>query len=107
MGGERIIVQPGLAIDSHGREIHINEELTITVPSASLSPAWVVVQYVERFVNPVPVSTDGSMEPTFIEEGCNIIVASSSCENGVAVARLVREQDGWRIDSSFVPARPR
>jgi hypothetical protein len=105
-GGETITVQPGLAIDGHGREIYVNESVTLTVPSESLSPAWIVVEYVERSIDPVPVSTDGSMEPSRIEEGCHIIV-SSNCESGVAVARLIREQDGWRVDSSFVPARPR
>jgi hypothetical protein len=106
-GGETITVQPGLAIDGHGREIHVNEEVTLAVPSKSLSSAWIVVEYVERSVDPVPISTDGNMEPSRIEEGCRIIVASNSCESGVAVARLIREQDGWRVDSSFVPAHPR
>jgi hypothetical protein len=105
-GGETITVQPGLAIDGHGREILVDEEVTLTVPSESLSPAWVVIRYVETSVDPVPVSTDGSMEPSRIEEGCHILVAST-CESGVAVARLIRAQDGWRVDSSFLPARPR
>jgi len=105
--GETITIQPGLAIDGRGREIHVDEEITVTVPSESLSPAWIVVEYVERPVDPVPVSTDGSMEPSRIEEGCNVLIASNSCESGVAVARLIREQDGWRVDSSFVPARPK
>jgi hypothetical protein len=105
-GGETITVQPGLAIDGLGRELHVDEEVTVTVPSTSLSPAWIVVEYVERSVDPVPVSTDGSLEPSRIEEGHHIVVAIDSRVSGVAVARLIREQDGWRVDSSFLPARP-
>jgi hypothetical protein len=104
--GDTITIQPGLAIDGHGREIYLDEEVTLTVPSDSKSPAWIVVEYAERTVDPVPISTDGSTEASRIEEGCHVIVASGPCESGVAVARLIREQEGWHVDSSFLPARP-
>jgi hypothetical protein len=105
-GGETIRVQPGLAIDRHGREIYVDAEVTFAVPSDFLSPTWIVVEYVERPADPVPAS-DGSVEsPSRLEEGCHIIVANDCSESGVAVARLIREQDGWCVDPSFVPKRP-
>jgi hypothetical protein len=107
MGGERITVQPGLAIDVYGREIHLDEEVTLTVPLESLSPGWIAVEYAERTVDPVPVSAEGSMEASRFEEGCHVVLASAAYASGVAVARLIREEDGWRVDPSFVPSRPR
>jgi hypothetical protein len=105
--GERITIQPGMAIDGSGREIHLAEEVTLIVPSATQSPAWIMVEYAERIVDPVPVAADGSMEGSRIEEGCDVVIAGVPRESGVAVARLAREQDGWRVDRSYVPARPR
>ena len=105
--GETITVQPGLAIDSHGREIQIGDAVTLTLPTGSPSPSLIVAAYVERPTDPVPVAADGGTEPSRIEEGFHIIVASPPCESGVAIARVVRESAGWRVDPSFVPARPR
>ena len=105
--GDSIVIQPGLAIDGHGREIRLSEAATLAIPSVSVSPAWIVLEYAERAVDPLPAAPDGHMEASRIEEGVGVIVASGSCESGVTVARLIREQDGWRADASFVPSQVR
>ena len=42
-----------------------------------------------------------------IEEGCRVVLANDSCEHGVTIARLIRDQNNWRADDTFVAARPR
>ena len=105
--GETLTVQPGLAIDGRGCEIRLDDVVTLTLPSGSLSPALIVAEYVERSADPVPVSADGAREASRIEEGFHIVVARIPYETGVAVARVVRETAGWRVDPSFVPPRAR
>jgi hypothetical protein len=105
--GQTITVQPGLAIDGHGREVQIDAGVTLTLPPGSPSPALIVAAYVERPVDPVPVSGDGGTEPSRIEEGFQVMVASPPCDSGVAIARVIRGSAGWQVDPSFVPARAR
>ena len=105
--GETITIEPGLAIDAHGREVLLNEKLTLLVPPDTLSPVLVAVEYTERAVDPVPAGQDGTTEPSRIEEGCQVVLADGPCESGVAVARMIKEQNAWRVDSSFTPARAR
>ncbi len=68
--GETITIEPGLAIDARGREVQLNERLTLLVPKDTASPVLVAVEYSERFVDPVPVGQDATSEPSRIEEGC-------------------------------------
>jgi hypothetical protein len=103
--GESITIEPGIAIDSLGREILLNEALSLTVPKDTSFPISVVVEYAERLVGPTSASTDGTLEPSRIEEGCRVVLVDDPCESDVAVARLITEGDGWRVDASFVPAR--
>ena len=102
--GEGIAIEPGLAIDAHGREIELNEEVTLTIPAGTSSPTLVFVEYVERYVDPMP-APGGTTEASRIEEGCRISLGADPCERGVAIARLVRGMPGWRVDPSFVPPR--
>lgn len=101
--GGTIAITPGLAIDARGREVQLNEDVTLTMPAATSSPTLVLVGYVERYVDPVPAS-DGT-EASRVEEGCRISLGADPGESGVAIARLVRETAGWRVDRSFVPPR--
>jgi hypothetical protein len=99
-----VAIEPGVAIDPHGREIILADRVTVAVPSESATPVWIVLAYTERMVDPMP--TAGTAEPGRIEQGCRVVIAASD-EGGVAVARVVREEDGWRVDPSFVPPRAR
>jgi hypothetical protein len=102
-GGE-LTIQPGSAIDALGREIHLKAEAALTPPVDSPSAGWIAVEYAERLVDPVPSTLDGITEASRIEEGCVVLFVTAPCENGVTVARVVREHGGWRVDPSFVPA---
>ena len=102
--GTTISVEPGMAIDPYGREIVLDDLVALPIPFNSPSPTCVVVQYAERFVDPVPVA-DGGTEPSHIEEGCDVSLKPGSGDEGITVARLLREDGAWRVDPAFVPPR--
>ncbi len=102
--GGTITIEPGVAVDARGREIDLAERATVAMPHGSVSPALIVLEYTERMVDPVPVSTDAGVEWSSIEQGCRVVIAASH-ESGVALARVVRDKDRWRVDRSFAPVR--
>jgi hypothetical protein len=104
-GGWTMTIGPGYAVDNSGQEVCLGGKATIAIPSNSPSPVSVVVQYAERRVEPVPVSSDGDTEPSRIEEGCKVFLSPAASGMEVEIARLVREGGGWRVDSSFLPPR--
>jgi len=102
-----IAIEPGLAIDTYGRELSLTEKLTIAVPPGTSSPALVTIEYAERFVDPVPASANETPQPSRIEEGCQIGLAKNPCKACVVVARLFEAQNRWRLDRTFTPSRAR
>lgn len=100
-----ITIEPGYAIDASGQEICLHAKAMLTVPSNAPSPLVVVVQYAERLVRPVLGPSGDGTEPSRVEEGCKVLLVPTSADEGLAVARLVREGNAWRRDSSFVPTR--
>jgi hypothetical protein len=94
--GGAITIQPGLAIDPLGREIYLATETTVTPAANATSPTLISVEYVERLVDPV-IALEGT-EASRIEEGCGVVMSESPCERCVALARIVRDHDGWRVD---------
>jgi hypothetical protein len=108
--GGAITIEPGIAIDAHGREIHLGGRAVLSIPAESAPPAWIVLEYAERPIDPVPAATDGTMEASRIEEGCRVVVAPS-CGDGVSLARVIRDGGVWRVDPAFeavtLPREPR
>ena len=104
--GMSVAVQPGLAVDSSGREIVIDTPLLITPAQAVTSPAWLTVEYAERGIDATPTGS-GEPQASRIQEGCRITLTPSACDAGVTLARLVRERNAWRVDRTFTPARAR
>ena len=102
--GTTISVEPGMAIDPYGREIVLDDLVVLPIPFNAPSPTSVVVQYAERLVDPIPVA-DGGTEPSHIEEGCEVSLKPGSGDEGIAVARVIRENSTWRVDASFAPTR--
>jgi hypothetical protein len=102
--GTTISIEPGVAIDAYGREVVLDDLLVLPIPVDTPSPICVVVQYAERLVDPMPVP-DGGTEPGHIEEGCGVSLMPGPGDDSVAVARLIREQAVWRVDTAFVPSR--
>ncbi len=102
-----VTVNRGLALDALGREVVLDDPLTLAIPSGP-SPLLVLVAYSERPVHPVPVSGAGAPVPSRIEEGAVVrLVEAGSGSEGVVVGQLLRENDRWRIDPCFEPLRVR
>jgi len=104
--GATIAIEPGLAIDRYGREIVLDDLVVTPIPPDAPSPICVLVRYAERMVDPVPVAdVAAGTEPSHIEEGCDVSLVPDPREDGIAIARLIREKALWRVDPAFVPAR--
>ena len=104
--GATIAIEPGLAIDRYGREIVLDDLIVTPIPPDAPSPICVLVRYAERMVDPVPVAdVAAGTEPSHIEEGCDVSLVPDPREDGIAIARLIREKALWRVDPAFVPAR--
>jgi hypothetical protein len=106
-GTTTIMVSPGLAVDEQGREVQLEESRPVVVPASTSSPVCLAVEYTERGVDPVPTMASGAEEFTRVEEGCRLVLATHPCITGVTIARLIRDQNTWRVDPAFVPLRTR
>lgn len=104
--GTSMTVAPGLAIDASGHEIVLDDPVPITPPPDAASPAWIVLEYVERAIDVVP-TLDDEPQARRIQEGCRTTLAAFPSDTGVTLARLLNEANGWRVDPTFVPARAR
>jgi hypothetical protein len=97
-----------MAVDPYGREIVLDDLMVLPIPFNAPSPTCVVVQYAERMIDPVPVAYGAAVagtEPSHIEEGCDVSLRPGSGDEGITVARLIRENATWRVDPDFAPTR--
>lgn len=101
-GGTSVTVGAGLALDAEGREIYLNRAACVSIAEDAPSPSLVIIEYAEHSTDPVPVSI-GEPEVTRIEEGARVLLGATALAGGVPIARIVRHDDGWRIDSSYRP----
>ncbi len=107
-----VTIARGMALDEGGREVYVPSDLCIAVPEGTTSPAFVVLLYAERLVDPAPIggppATAGDGESghaTRIEEGGQVLLSGTAHPGGVAIARLVQTPQGWRVDPSYDPPR--
>ena len=103
-----IAIEPGLALDSAGREVILTAAVELTIREDCL-PQYVVVEYTARETDWVAApGEDAPRIGSRIEDGSIVrLTADLSSETGVAIARIVRTSSGWTIDSTFEPTRPR
>ena len=98
-----IVVEPGLALDRHGREIDL--DAPVTLPLGEPGCHWYVIgEYAEREAD--PVSSTAGMVASRIEEGASIRLSHEAVtDDGVVLARLVHDSTGWKVDGAFAPER--
>ena len=61
---------------------------------------FVVLSYTERETHPVPVPEDATLpQASRIEEGVGVTFDAVSPPDAVAIARLIRDVTGWRVDA--------
>ena len=104
-GSSAVVVEPGIAIDRHGREIELQTPVSVALDGSSQT-TLVILEYVERPAELVPGSTDSTdLLASRIEEGATVRLCASDLvdADGIVVARVVRESGGWALDRRFRP----
>ena len=115
-GSSDVVVEPGVAIDCAGNEIHMSAAVTLKIPETA-DAHFVVLQYAESLTSLVPATLGptlaDSLEPTFarIREGFLIDIvdvppAAGHQEVGtpgcgllhpVCIARIKPGRHGWKV----------
>ncbi len=109
-----IVIEPGVAIDCAGNEIHVCPQSRFRIPK-NLDVHFVVLQYAETEISPVPSLTIAE-EPAFtrIREGFRIEIVALDPTSGhrgkgigtpgcgrshpMCIARLKRGRHGWKVE---------
>lgn len=106
----RIIIAPGVAIDSLGNEIVLVEEQCVELPAATGKPGarFVVVRHAESLAGPVPVAdSDAADDATsfrHVIEGaeCSVLDALPKApDTAVVLARVLWRTTQWRVDVRY------
>ena len=107
---QRVVVQPGLALDPHGEELVVCAPQLVTLPAAGTA-LFLQVRHAETPAAPVPQVTTGSageaQQFSRIREGVAIALASEVHADVLSIARLTFSRGSWRADLRFTPPRPR
>lgn len=103
-----VVVQPGFALDSAGREIELCERVIVEITSRE-SPVYVLVEYGERETDLAPSPTDPSQTvATRVEEFARIRLSPDHVSGeGIALARLIQTVAGWNVDTGYSRAKCR
>lgn len=97
--GPQVQVGPGVAVDPTGEELVICDAVTRDVSVAG-TLGYVTVSHVEHRVDRTPEG-----EPLRIEESADVSVVEEISKGHLAIARLRRDDAGWRTDPTFRPTR--
>jgi hypothetical protein len=98
-----ISVAPGCAIAPDGQQLSVCEALRC-VPRARGPAGYVVLQYFERAIDPVPTPS-GPPECSRIEEGVAVAFEEEPLGHGLAIARLKRKPGRWVLDRQLRPPK--
>jgi hypothetical protein len=122
--GDQVHVSPGLALDCMGRDIVLPNAMTCPLPEGEPT-LFVTIAYAVRMTRPTPILTESGGEatsaPSLIAEdvafGVEPVDPSAGHEkrrggwqpcgsaHGLALARLVAQKQGWKLDTGFAPLR--
>ena len=122
-----VIVEPGMAIDCAGYDIVLDTRAELDVPNGA-SELYIVVEYCETAINPVPVtlgaeySEQENHECSWIQEGCRIGFmdvdpgsdhdgmgpGTSGCgrRHPISIARLLKGKSDWELISCGRRSQP-
>jgi hypothetical protein len=101
---QRVVIEPGFALDVAGEEIEVPVTATACLPQAG-QLLHVILLHAERPTHPQPVPDGQGVEFSRIEEGFAIGIEAPAATDGIVLARLLHTADGWRLDDTFEPAR--
>ena len=109
-----VTIAPGFALDRAGNEICVDVPCTLALPATGTA-LLVLLAYRERPCRPIPVA-GGPADPSGdaprlrssrIAESFAATLAPSPTTDAVALARVQRVRNRWRLDAAFKPTRVR
>lgn len=124
-GRSSIRIEPGIAIDCEGNEIVVVDLVSLPVPTVDeqRNPVYIAITYEERKVKEIIVSSKGGVEwdrvlecfeASFLNNNSNVAHRhvggrwlSCGVRHPLTIARLRREQNGWRVDRRYRPPKLR
>lgn len=104
--GGRVIVEPGYAIDPCGEELAVCARTQLALPKEGRE-VFVSLRYLERPRDKVASLAASGWGFDRIEEDCAIGIGHAVLPGSLALARLIRANDEWIVDTSYVPLRVR
>jgi len=99
----RIVVEPGYAIDRCGDEVALAERLRVPLP-ANRDDVFVSVRRWEQRCGDSSAQSP-AVDADCIEDACLIAIGKNVSPCALAVARLVRSDGRWVLDTAFVALR--
>lgn len=102
----RVVVQPGTALDAAGQLLHVPCGARLALPAVG-DHALVTLRHGEHARGPVPVPGGDTLEHAETEEVCIVGIGAVAPDAAIAIARLERADDAWRVDPAFAPPRCR
>jgi hypothetical protein len=102
-----VVVSPGYALDRHGEEILLIEDVVLPI-GCRHSSLYVTVAHKERETDWVPGSAPGEKIPSRIKEYvmAELMADPDNCEV-ITIGRLLSGSSGWSVDGTFQPPRAR
>jgi hypothetical protein len=100
--GDCVVVDPGYAIGRCGEEIAVSECVRLTLP-ADGNAAYVSLRHWDHPGAEVP--SQGTLNVSDVEEACAIAIVRDVLPSALVLARLVRLDGQWNVDSAFVRTR--
>ncbi len=107
--GDAVRVEPGLALDPAGEEIHVGDTVLMPLDSSE-SHLFVLIRFHERPCNLQLMGTGDtadSLEPGRIAETFILSTSTVTTSDAVTLGRLLRRGSRWRVDPRFKARRVR
>jgi hypothetical protein len=104
-GDPRVVVAPGVAVDSLGEEPALPRGASFATPKEG-NETYVALRFWEH-PWPTSASEAGHQDCGCIEEACLVGLKTQPSFPWIALARLTRQGGSWSVDPTFQPPRAR
>lgn len=98
-----VVIEPGYGIDRGGDEIAVHDRVRFTLPP-NRDAAFLSLRHWDHPCTPMP-NQAGTVDAGCTEDVCLLAIVDEVLPPAFALARLVRSNGRWTLDSDFVPPR--
>lgn len=109
-GGQRVVIEPGFALDPRGEEIEVCETTAVPLPPQGPS-LFLQLLFVECPTDrtPAPGSPGATSEDeqlySRIDETFTVVLTATARVDALSIARLAYRRGRWQVDRGFKPPR--